>query len=92
MFAELAQATPELKEYGIIGAVVVSMLSAIGLMLKWLTSYVSKQEETFRDERKQDRESWQEVAREWKDCHREGCDKMDRALTELTQAIRENKQ
>jgi hypothetical protein len=84
-----AESTPiSLQEFGLVGSVVVSILGGLGLMLRWLTSYVSKKEEMFRDERKEERETWQVVAREWKECHRDTCQNMNQALKELTEAIR----
>lgn len=90
--ALLAQASaPDTKEYGVIGACVLSSMSAVGLLLKWLTSHVTKQEERFTAERKEDRESMKAMAGEWKDCHRETCDQMNSTLKDLTTAIRENR-
>lgn len=103
MWGLIAQsASPNYEEYGIIGVTVVSLLGGGGVLVRWMTSFISKQQQDFAAERKQTQESWQKVAQEWKDCHRETCervgvshregiDKIDRALTELTQAIRENK-
>lgn len=82
---------PNFQEFGVIGAVALSALSGIAIILRWLTSHITTQEQRFTAERTQDRESWQSVAREWKECHKETCTQNTAAMKELTTAIRDGK-